>query len=366
MAVLMSVLSLLSFKLGYGLSGTCTPVCSGSHCVTVNQDRVDFKTAEETCRDMNGELMTFQGEAEESILDIVSQGLSGNFWIGLRLPAGACSNLSAPLRGYEWTSDSTHGSFVPSLTTWKGSVKVCSPHCVTLSDDQRMTEMLCSDKAAGFLCRTKPKDACRSQLLSDTNFFKSSKGCSYSPCEHNCKDVSGGFKCSCYQGYIPDRKDPRRCKLYCGQMKCRMTCERNNECYCPDGYIENGRFCEDIDECSMDQCDHKCKNTFGGFVCSCKEGFVLKGKVKCIKAEDKDSFVITTPITIGLIEPAVNNNTLKASAAPAGGFLWIWIFVALTMIVLIFMVRFYVVKRQRLREQNSNQQSTATAAVDNI
>lgn len=347
--------------------GTCKPICAGSNCVTVNQDRVDFKTAEELCRDINGQLMTFQDDTDESIFHSVSQELSGNFWVGLRLPAGACSNLSAPLRSYEWTSGSTHRSFIPSFTTWKGSVKVCSPHCVSLSNNQKWTERLCSDKIDGFLCRMKHKDACKAQPLSDPNFFQSSKGCSDSPCEHQCTDVKGGYKCSCNQGYIPNKEDRKRCKIHCEKKKCRLMCDRStDECFCPEGYIKNDPFCEDIDECSMDQCDHECRNTFGSFVCSCRKGFVLKDEVKCIKAEENESFLTTTPITIVLIKPAVNNNTLRTSAAPAGGFLWIWIFVALTMIVLILVVRSYVVKQQKLREQNSNQQSTATAAVDNI
>lgn len=364
----MSVLSLLAFKAGFSTSDTCRPICIRSNCITVNQGRVDFKTAEETCRDRNGELMTFQHETDESILDIVSQELYGNFWIGLHLPAGACSDVSAPLRRYEWTSGSTHGSFIPSFTTWKSSVNVCSPHCVSLSNDQKWTESLCSDKADGFLCRTKHKDACKAQGLSDPTFFQSSAGCSDAPCEHKCTDTGGGYKCSCFSGYIPDKKDPRRCKLHCGQKKCPATCEKNtNDCYCPDGFILNDKFCEDIDECSMKQCDQECKNTFGSFVCSCREGFVLKQLVKCIKAVDNESFVITTPITGGSVKPAVNNNnTLKVSSAPAGSFLWVWIFVAVTIIVLILMLRFYVVKRQKLREQNSNQQSTATAPVDSI
>uniref|UniRef100_A0A7N5ZR18 C-type lectin domain-containing protein n=1 Tax=Anabas testudineus TaxID=64144 RepID=A0A7N5ZR18_ANATE len=154
MAVLMSVLSLLSLKLGYGLSGTCTPVCSGSHCVTVNQDRVDFKTAEETCRDMNGELMTFQGEAEESILDIVSQGLSGNFWIGLRLPAGACSNLSAPLRGYEWTSDISQFPPLSQKTPDKTTIKQEFQCGISESKSRLLNEQILED-----MLRKDPKTA---------------------------------------------------------------------------------------------------------------------------------------------------------------------------------------------------------------
>ncbi|XP_067334892.1 complement component C1q receptor [Channa argus] len=354
MSVLMSVLFLWSVKTEFGTTGTCRPICTGRYCITVIQDRVDFKTAEETCHDKNGELMTFQLQTDESTLDILSQEFLGHFWIGLRLPAGACSNLSASLRGYEWTSGSRHKSSIPSSNPWKDSVKVCSPQCVSLSNDHKWTERPCTDKIDGFLCRTKHKDACKEQALADPNIFLSSETCLDSPCEQDCTDVRGGYKCSCLKGYAPDKKDLRRCVPYCGQEKCPVICEKNPVyCYCPEGFLMNDKFCEDIDECSMDYCDHNCSNTYGSFVCACKEGYVLKKQVKCIKAES-ESFDITT------------NNTLKASSVSAGGFVWIWVFVTGAVVVLIFGIRFYIVKRLKLREQSSNQQSTAAAPGNNI
>lgn len=361
--ILMSVIVLLSIKTGFGMkqSGACRPFCTGSDCITVHQDRVDFKTAEEACRDRNGELVTFQPETDENILDILSQEFNGNFWIGLRLPSGACSNLSAPLRGYEWTSGSIHRSFVPSHGTWKDGVKVCAPRCVSLSGDQKWTERLCSDKIDGFLCKTKHKDACQAQELSDPTVFQSSQGCLVGPCEHTCTDVKGGYKCSCFKGYIPDSKDPRQCNMHihCAQQRCPVQCDENTgSCYCPGGFVRSDTFCEDVDECFMEECDQQCKNTFGGFVCSCRKGFVLKDQVRCIKAADSEKFVVTT-VAVGFVQPAANNNTLRGSSAPSGGFLWIWIFLAVAVVVFIVVIRFYVVKRQKRREQNSNQQSTA-------
>ncbi len=368
MTILMSVIVLLSIKTGFSMKQTdnCRPFCTESDCITVHQDRVDFKTAEESCRDRNGELVTFQSETDENILHILSQEFNGNFWIGLRLPFGACSNLSAPLRGYEWTSGSIHRSFIPSFGTWNDDVKVCSPHCVSLSNNQKWAERLCSVKTDGFLCKTKHKDACQAQELSDPTVFQSSQGCSAGPCEHTCTVVKGGYKCSCFRGYIPDSKEPWRCKMHCAQQRCPAICERNTDssCFCPDGFLKDDGFCEDIDECSTGECDQECNNTFGSFVCSCRKGFVLKNQVKCIKAVDSERFVITTPVAVGFGKPAADDNTLKESSAPAHGFLWIWIFGAVAVVVFIVVIRFYVIKRQKRREQNSNQQSTAP--VDNI
>lgn len=353
MNIVLSVCVLLSLKSGFCLesTGTCMPFCSETDCITLNHDRVDFKTAEEACRGRNGELATFQSEAEKDILDILGQELRGNVWIGLRLPAGACSNLSAPMRGYKWTSSGVHSNFMPPSTTWRDTKVVCSPHCVSLSSDQKWTERPCKEKTDGYLCRAKHGDACRAQELSDSNFFKSSKGCSAGPCEHVCTDVEGGFRCSCFEGYRPDSRDPRQCQMHCVQEKCRAICDRNtgDSCSCPNGYLFIGSYmCEDIDECSMSQCHHYCRNTFGGFVCSCQEGFVLKDEVRCIKA---------LPAVMGDAKPAANNSTTPSAAA--SGFLWIWIVTAVAVLVIIFVIRFYVVRRQSRREQSPAQQSTA-------
>lgn len=360
----MSVMFLLSVRTGSCTQppAVCRPFCSGTDCITVNQHRVDFPTAEAACRDMNGQLMTFQSEADESTLGIFNQGLYGSFWIGLRLPAAACSNLSAPLRGYQWTSAGEHRSFIPSSSTWKHSVRVCSPRCVSLSHDQKWTERPCSDTADGFLCKTKHKDACRAQGLSDQNVIKSSKRCTDAPCQHSCKDVKGGYICSCFKGYIPDSKDPQRCRIHCAQQKCPPVCELGS-CSCADGFILSETLCEDINECENYGCDQECKNTFGSFSCSCRKGFVLKDEVKCVKAKDGEGSVVTTPVVTSVVKP-VGNHTVKGSTAPAGGFLWVWVLLVVAVVVFIVVIRFHVVKRQKRREQISSQQSAAP--VDSI
>ncbi|TKS86348.1 Endosialin Tumor endothelial marker 1 [Collichthys lucidus] len=358
---LMQAIFLLSTKAGFCMKqdSACRPFCTGSDCITLNQERLDFKTAKEACRNKNGELVTFQLETDENILHILNQDLHGDFWIGLHLPDGACSNLSAPLRGYEWISGSMHRSFIPSFSTWKDSVKVCSPRCVSLSNDQKLTERLCSDQTDGFLCKTKHKDACQAQEISNSFFFQSSQDCSSGPCEHTCTDVKGGYECTCFKGYMPDSKAPKQCKLHCAQQKCPAV----NTYECPIGFIREENMCIDVNECEMDYCDHKCINTFGSFMCSCKEGFVLKGEVKCTEAADSNGFVFTTPAAVGFLKPTPNN-TVKDSFASASGFLWMWIFIAVAVVVLIFVIRFCVVKHQKNREQNSIQQSSFP--VDNI
>ncbi|XP_041828524.1 thrombomodulin [Melanotaenia boesemani] len=362
MAIFESVMFLLIISSGFGLkqTSTCRPVCVGDDCITVNLDKVDFKTAEEACRDSKGELLTFQFETDKPIFDILSQDLFGNFWIGLRLPAGSCSNLSQPLRGYESTSGNTDWMFSPSFNTWTHSAKLCSPHCISLSNNQKWTERLCTDKTDGFLCKAKHKDACLAQELSDSVFFKSTETCKSAPCEHVCTDMKEGYTCSCFKGYMPDSKDPKRCKLHCAAKKCPLKCEGNtaSQCSCPDGFIRNENFCEDIDECEMGECAHLCENNFGSFVCSCPEGFVLKDQVKCIKAEETEGLLITTP-DAQFVKPAAKNNTLKSSSVPAGAFLWIWVVLAVVVIVSVLVIRALV--QHRRRRENVTQQSIAPA-----
>lgn len=358
---------LLSLMAGFGQTGACRPFCAGNYCMTLNQDRMDFKSAEEACQDRSGELMTFQTKTDKNIFDAFTEELHGNFWIGLCLPAGTCSNLSAPLRDYKWTSGSVLSSFIPTSFTWTDNIQVCSPHCVSLSSDRQLTERLCSDRTDGYLCKMKHKDACQTRRL-ESPVFQSAKGCSAFPCEHHCTDIKGGYKCSCFRGYIPDRNDPHLCRIFCSEQKCPAVCQRHadSSCFCPDGFlmVPDGtrNVCEDIDECSHGWCDQKCKNTFGGFVCSCGEGFVLNNQVKCIKAAHNGSTVVATPTAIGSVRPAANN-TFTGSSAAAGGFIWVWIFLSLAVIVLIIVIRFYVVRNQRNRGQNVSQQSTEP--VDN-
>lgn len=339
-------------------NSVCQPVCSNGSCITVNQDRVEFKRAEEMCQDVNGALLTLDSDTQRRLFDHLRGQLRGHFWIGLRLPSGVCSDLSLPLRGYRWSSGRPPGTFVPSSIVWNDSVRVCSPSCVSVSKDQGWTERPCGDTPHGFLCQTQHQDACRAQAVSAPYVFQSSSGCSSAPCEHECTDVKGGYVCSCYKHYKPDSTNPRLCRQYCGKQKCPALCDKDNVdiCFCPDGYIKNQDVCQDIDECEMRECDQTCLNTFGSYECSCAEGFVLrKDKYSCASADT--DFTMTTK------NPAANNSSLKSSSAAAGDVLWIWVFTAGAVVVLIFVIRFYVTRRQKRQQQSA---AAAAAAQLNM
>lgn len=329
----------------------CTPLCLGGVCVTVHRDSVDFPTAQDTCGGASGELLTVQSATDETLLQMASRGLGGQFWLGLRLPENTCSDVTAALRGYEWTSAS--GTFVPAVTAWRQRAPVCSPRCVCVSDGGEWAERRCSDKADGFLCRSTRRDACRAQEVSAGGVFLSPKGCSEGPCEHQCSDVPGGFRCSCFPGFAADSEDPRRCSLHCAQQTCRAVCV-GGHCSCAEGFILDGAVCRDIDECLMGQCSGGCTNSFGGFVCSCSDGFLLNNHNECVPA---GFWGVTTAPAEGVVKPAANH-TLGGSSLASGGFLWVWVSLAAALLVVVCAVRSYVVKRQKQREQTSGQRST--------
>uniref|UniRef100_A0A3P9HZW2 Thrombomodulin n=1 Tax=Oryzias latipes TaxID=8090 RepID=A0A3P9HZW2_ORYLA len=154
--------------------------------------------------------------------------------------------------------------------------------------------------------------------------------CKTSTCEHSCLNYAGSFSCRCNDGFIPDSSKPRSCKKHCAKERCQKVCEGNmdSSCSCPEGYIEDENFCVDINECASNWCQQMCKNTFGSYECSCREGFVPSTKGKCIiKAEDSEGWVSSTPAT-GFVKPATKNNPMKSSSVPAGAFLWVWVVVA--------------------------------------
>ena len=61
------------------------------------------------------------------------------------------------------------------------------------------------------------------------------------------------------------------------------------ECFCQDGYVlaEDGKSCEDVDECSADDsnggCEVYCRNLAGSYECICRLGYLLESDKKTCK-----------------------------------------------------------------------------------
>ncbi|CAG0882699.1 unnamed protein product [Darwinula stevensoni] len=109
--------------------------------------------------------------------------------------------------------------------------------------------------------------------------------------EQTCRNRVGGYVCECPVGYALDDRDGRgrscrdvdECSLYRGQVCSGL----NSNCVnLPGSYrwwlrveMLRGEMwgVEDVDECKETPgiCRHNCVNTWGSFQCSCRRGFVL-------------------------------------------------------------------------------------------
>uniref|UniRef100_A0A4W5QPS6 Thrombomodulin n=1 Tax=Hucho hucho TaxID=62062 RepID=A0A4W5QPS6_9TELE len=337
---LITIIIMLMLTVGGESIDSTTCVCKGNVCNAVILGAVDFQTSGKNCQTMMGELLTVRSAASDEIIGDLLVGVTGDFWIGLRLPDDRCSNIESKLRGYQWTT----GFQITAFSNWKYNVNVCAPRCVSVSTDRRWTERPCQEKVDGFLCQNVPKSTCQTPHMEAQELLK---GCAGAPCEHTCTDVPGGYKCSCFKSYIPRSENPNLCKMHCPLAKCPVICDRNSaeaQCNCPSGFIKSDDYCQDIDECENGYCDQRCVNTFGSYVCSCGAGFSLQNVDKCVKTDGNESVPLTTLVHSDFVAPGFNF-TSSVSSATAGRFLWVWLFIAAAVIVLILVVRYCVIKR---------------------
>lgn len=278
--------------------------CSNDVCKAAVQFSSDFYTSKQLCEEMKGQMMTVQSKSASDDVGDLLMDLPGDYWIGLRLPDGHCTNDTLPWKGYIWTT----GYQSTEFTNWKNTETVCAPRCVSVSADQNWNEKLCEVQSAGFLCENVPEDNCFFEDPTYSADYPDPLHCLLSPCEHKCDITPNGYRCSCDIGFVINRKNQTLCDFNCS-ASCSALCDINfeHDCLCMQGYTldETDHYCEDINECENDYCDHYCFNTFGSYECSCRDGFRLVGKSKCVKTTtvpvaevSPDSVIGVTPFVL--------------------------------------------------------------------
>lgn len=97
-------------------------------------------------------------------------------------------------------------------------------------------------------------------------------------CEHHCVNLTDGYICACYAGFIIDASNKKRCT--------------------------------DIDECATGThgCSHLCTNLNGTYECGCREGFRLSDRVSgvCKALKGEPLLVLSGGPEIRAYEPAQN------------------------------------------------------------
>ncbi|KAK9956964.1 hypothetical protein ABG768_014663 [Culter alburnus] len=192
----------------------------------------------------------------------------------------------------------------------------------------------------------KSSEVCKPGYRNESGVCVDEDECESAPCEHDCINTEGGYQCKCYEGFIPSTKEPEKCKMHCTQPQCPPECDPNNvdQCNCPDGFLLEGtdeKICTDVDECDNNECDQKCENIPGGFVCSCNEGYLLLGEHKCVR-EDFEGSGSSTPFDF--FTPTSRSPTDKPMSISAGSLLAIMVAIVVCILVLVCLAH-YILRR---------------------
>lgn len=300
-------------------SNALKPKCSCDNhvCKAVIKLSSDFQTSKQLCETMRGQLMTVKSKTVSDDVGDLLMDMPGDYWIGLRLPDGHSTNNTLPLKGYIWTT----GLQSTEFTNWKSNEVWGSSLCVSMSVDLKWTEKSCLKQSDGFLCENVPEHECSN--FEDPGYSKvvyDPVGCLSGICEHNCNIVDDKhFRCSCSTGYVISKKEPYICELDCS-TRCHAECDRHGgSCECPDGYIldemEGEHYCEDINECELSYCDQYCFNSLGSYECSCRDGFRLADKGKCVQMK----YAAGTEGTTDSVFHGPSSDAISSVAAVAPG-----------------------------------------------
>ncbi|XP_047956553.1 vacuolar-sorting receptor 6-like [Salvia hispanica] len=179
---------------------------------------------------------------------------------------------------------------------------------------------------AGFKETTEPP-ICLSGDVETNQCLENNGGC-WRDNESNitaCKDTFRGRVCECplvngvqFQGDGYESchaVGPGRCSVNDGgcwsQHKngVKFSACKDNDlsgCHCPAGFTGDGKTCEDVDECKLGtacQCDGcSCKNTWGGFECSCRgDQIYINEHDTCIERKSSKLSGILTVVVLAIV-----------------------------------------------------------------
>uniref|UniRef100_A0A8C5HQU9 Nidogen-1-like n=1 Tax=Gouania willdenowi TaxID=441366 RepID=A0A8C5HQU9_GOUWI len=135
---------------------------------------------------------------------------------------------------------------------------------------------------------------CSIGFTGDGNYCHDVDECQETPyvCGPNavCTNHPGTFRCECATGFtfssdgrtcIEENRPVDHCQGESHDCDiperavCSYTGGSDYVCYCRQGFVGDGRLCQDVDECQQDRCHHEadCINTQGSFTCQCHPGF---------------------------------------------------------------------------------------------
>ncbi|XP_067897779.1 mucin-like protein [Heterodontus francisci] len=162
----------------------------------------------------------------------------------------------------------------------------CTEDFDACQDNQCFLNDTCKDKPApleGYTCAP-----CPDNLKGDGIKCFDLDECleNVSSCEQICKNVFGGYNCSCDEGYTVNTLNSSLCTDI-DECSNTSTCPENANCQntvgnysceCKTGYEGDPySFCIDVDEClNYSACSSSnsiCTNTEGSFICTCLQGY---------------------------------------------------------------------------------------------
>ncbi|KAG2467402.1 complement component C1q receptor-like [Polypterus senegalus] len=317
--------------LGAALAEQTQVLCHSRGCYTWHGERASFEKALKNCVNDGGSLVTIKTQEEASDvarllkrISIPNPAKDVEFWIGLRLGSGQCTDSHTPLRGFAWLDDSKTALY----SNWhREPYHTCtSQRCVTVqyasnhidSANFGWLDRTCSRDTDGYLCQFNFRGMCDELRLAGPGEVSYTFPFSLKPLASSnllllqlpfgtlarvsCADEKKEqLTCTAKSdGSISWSKSDRFClsaETGCQYKNggCQHICTVSNGsvlCSCLDGYqLDQDRFsCTPIDFCQSSPCSHQCQPELNGFKCQCPNGFDLaENQRDCVDVDECSS-----------------------------------------------------------------------------